>query len=257
MMLVAQAISVTLGGSAVLDDANVAAKAGEIVAVLGPNGAGKSTLLRALAGLIAPTVGRVTLEGRVLAEWERDERARQIAYLPQERLVHWPLSVRAVVALGRLPHRGRARAEGPRDVQAVARAIATMDLEGLAERPVTEISGGELARTLMARALAQEAGVLLADEPTAGLDPAHQLQLFERLRSLAAEGRAVVVALHDLSVAARYCHRVVLLRAGRVIADGAPSAVLTEARLAEVYGIRARLATIEGSPIVVPLALSS
>jgi iron complex transport system ATP-binding protein len=136
--------------------------------------------------------------------------------------------------------------------EAVERALSAMELTKLAHRPVTELSGGELARTLIARALAQEASVLLADEPSAGLDPAHQLGLFEGLRRLAAEGRIIFVALHDLSLAARFCDRVLLLKAGRIIGLGAPATVLTEEALARAYEIRARLIHIEGNPFVLP-----
>lgn len=251
MRLEARDIAVALGPRRVLDGATLAAAGGELIAVVGPNGAGKSTLLRSMAGLLKPLSGAVTLDGRPLAEWDRPALARTIAYLPQTRAVHWPLTVENVVALGRLPYGagpGRMRSA---DLAAAETALAAMDLMELRHRPATELSGGELARVLVARALAQEAQVLIADEPSAGLDPAHQMALFEKLRRIAAEGRSVIVALHDLSLAARYCGRVALLKDGRTLADGPPEAVLSSERLAAAYGIDARLVRVDGLPLVV------
>ncbi|MCL4765988.1 MAG: ABC transporter ATP-binding protein [Hyphomicrobiaceae bacterium] len=251
MRLEAQGITVALGRRRVLEGASLAAAPGEMIAVVGPNGAGKSTLLRSMAGLLKPLAGSVALGGRRLADWERGALARAIAYLPQARAVHWPLSVECVVALGRLPHGAGPGSLKEADSAAVDAALTAMDLMQFRQRLATELSGGELARVLVARALAQEAQVLLADEPTAGLDPAHQLALFDRLRRIAAEGRSMVVALHDLSLAARFCNRIVLLKDGRSVADGPPEAVLSSDWLAAVYGIEARLVRIDGLPLVV------
>lgn len=251
MSLVADRISVTLGTRLVLNAASLAVRPGEMIAVIGPNGAGKSTLLRSLAGLIRPQSGAVMLDGQALADLQRAQLARAIAYLPQDRSVHWPLSVETIVGLGRMPYGGRPGALAGHDRAAVQSALTALDLIELRERPATELSGGELARVLLARALAQEANILLADEPTSGLDPAHQLALFDRLRTMTAEGKAVVVALHDLSHAARFCDRIVVLKQGRVLADGLPEIVLTSDLLASVYGIKARLVHIDGMPLVV------
>lgn len=252
MSLACQDLSVALGGRTVLAGVSLEAQPGKLIAVVGPNGAGKSTLLRSLAGLLKPAGGSVSLHGRDLALWDRRELARAIAYLPQSRVVHWPLAVRTIVALGRIPHGSSPQALAGENARVVERAIAAMELDELATRTVTELSGGELARVLMARALAQEASVLIADEPSSGLDPSHQLGLFERLRMLAAQERIVLVALHDLSLAARFCHRVVLLKGGMIAAAGPPASVLTEATLAEAYDIRARLVHIDGLPVVLP-----
>jgi iron complex transport system ATP-binding protein len=253
MKLEARGLRVRLKGRDVLDGLDAVAHPGEVTAVIGPNGAGKTTLLKVLAGLVPPASGTAMLGERSLAEWTPDTLARVLAYLPQERVVHWALSVRAVVALGRLPHRPLGTGESAADQAAIDAALLATDAADLAQRPVLELSGGERARVLVARALAQEPRVLLADEPASGLDPAHQLSLFRHLAVLAAGGRTVVIALHDLSLAARFCHRAVLVHKGRAIAAGAPSDVLTPEHLAAAYGITARYHSVDGLPVVLPI----
>jgi len=254
MMLRADNAGVALKGREIVRGVTLHIEPGELLAIVGPNGAGKSTLLRALAGLLVPSSGGLELDGRPLAELPATARGRRIAYLPQERIAHWPLAVERIVALGRLPHAGALSRLGETDRAAVAAAMRAMDVEHLAQRPVLELSGGERARVLVARALAQTPELLVADEPTAGLDPAHQLTLFQAIDTLARTGCAVVVALHDLSLAARYCRRVLLLKDGAVIALGPPAEVLTPANLARAYGIRAHVGAYDGVPIVLPLA---
>jgi iron complex transport system ATP-binding protein len=250
MRIEARRLAVALGRRMVLSALDFAAEPGELTAIIGPNGAGKSTLLRTLAGLLLPSTGSVAIDGRPLAQWPRPTLARTLAYLPQSRLVHWALNARAVVALGRLPYQPPGAGESPADARAIAAALAAMDVSHLADRPVVEMSGGECARVLVARALAQEPTLLLADEPAAGLDPSHQLALFTHFAALATAGRTVVTALHDLSLAARFCHRIVLMQSGRVVAAGTPQDVLTVEHLAAVYGIGARLAVVDGIPVV-------
>ena len=245
MTLAGQRITVALGRREVLRGVDIDVKAGEIVAVIGPNGAGKSTLLRALSGLARPSHGRVVLDGADIGQLDARAVGRQIAYIPQDRTVHWPLSVARVVALGRLPHDDR---QG--DAGHVAQALAAMDLDALAGRPVTQLSGGELARVLLARALAQQARFLIADEPTAGLDMAHVLALFSHFERLAGEGRAIVVALHDISLALRFCHRTVLLKDGSVLASGASKEVVSVENLGAAFGVVTRIATLDHVPIV-------
>jgi len=255
MSLVADGIHVRLAGRTVLSDISLTCRAGRITGLIGPNGAGKTTLIRALAGLLPLVVGDIALDGVRLADVPGALRGLRLAYLPQDRLVHWPLAVRRVVALGRLPHRGvRAGAAALSEEAIVDRALEAMSVTHLAERPASELSGGELARVLFARTVAQEASVILADEPTAGLDPAHALAMFDVLDRLAAEGRTVVLALHDLSLAARFCHEVVLLAAGRAVISGPPLEVMTQDRLATVFGVRMGVGEVEGVPAVVPLA---
>jgi iron complex transport system ATP-binding protein len=253
MRLEAQGVRVSLKGREVLRGLDLAAEPGQLTAVIGRNGAGKTTLLKVLAGLIAPDAGSVRIDGVPLEGWERGRLARALAYLPQERLVHWALTARAIVALGRLPYQPFGAGESTTDAAAIDAALAAMDAAHLAHRPVPELSGGERARVLIARALAQEPRVLLADEPAAGLDPAHQLTLFRHLAGLAEAGRTVVVAVHDLSLAARFCHSIALVNEGLTLVTGAPQDVLLPQHLAAAYGIHARVHAIDGVPVVLPI----
>ncbi|MCB9931065.1 MAG: ABC transporter ATP-binding protein [Alphaproteobacteria bacterium] len=234
-------LSVRRGTTTVLHGAALSVAPGEVVGLIGPNGAGKTTLLRAALGLIPRAGGTVTLGGDALDALPPPERARRAAWLPQERDIAWPIAVERLVALGRLPHRGGLARASAADRKAVAEAMATMGVAALAGRPATALSGGERARVLIARALAQQAPLLVADEPAAGLDPAHQLGLMEAFRRLAGDRRGVLVSLHDLGLAARWCDRLVLLHRGGIAAAGPPAAVLTAERLHAVYGIRARV----------------
>jgi iron complex transport system ATP-binding protein len=253
MKIEARGLRVRLKGREVLRGLHLAAESGRLTAVIGRNGAGKTTLLKSLAGLVAPHGGTALVDGSDIGTWDRGQLSRVLAYLPQERLVHWALTARTVVALGRLPYQPFGAGESDADRAAIDAALAAVDAAHLAQRPVPELSGGERARVLVARALAQDPHVLLADEPAAGLDPAHQLTLFQHLAALAAVGRTVVVALHDLSLAARFCHTIALVHEGRTLASGTPQDVLTPEHLAAAYGITARYQSIEGVPVVLPL----
>lgn len=246
------AVSVSLGGRRVIQDISASIAPGEFVAVVGANGAGKSTLLKTFAGLIAPDAGRVTVDGNLLSDEPPRDVARAIAYLPQDRTVHWPMSVERIVALGRLPHRSFAAAENSEDRAAIDTAMTRMDVMSFAQRPIVTLSGGERARVLVARALAQQARYLIADEPTAGLDPAHALHLFAEFQRIARDGNAVITASHDLSMGLRYATRVILLARGKCIADGPAAAVLKNDLLAQAFGIETIVTTIDGIPVVVP-----
>jgi iron complex transport system ATP-binding protein len=179
--------------------------------------------------------------------------ARASAYLPQDRTVHWSLPCERVVGLGRLPHRRFSAAESAADAAAIAEAMASMDVSQFAERPIATLSGGERARVLVARALAQQARYIATDEPTAGLDPAHSLRLFAEFKRLSQKGHAIVTALHDLSLAARYATRVVLLKDGRCIASGPTAQVLSKENLANAFSVDAFVTEIEGFPVVLPV----
>ncbi len=230
------AISVALGGRPVVDGVSASFATGELVALLGPNGVGKTTLLRAAAGLIGYS-GCIRLDGEDLERLPARARATRIAYLAQTPTVHWPMRVRDIVALGRLPHLASVARLSEADRAAIDRAIRSAELASLAHRRVTELSAGELARVLLARALAGEAQVLLADEPNAALDPYHQLHVMELLHEEARRGVAVIAVLHDLRLAAQFADRVLLMDGGQIVASGVPAEVLTAARLADVYGI--------------------
>jgi iron complex transport system ATP-binding protein len=214
-----------------LEAVSVAIEPARITAICGPNGAGKSTLLQSLAGLIEPDAGEVVLDGAPLPRGRG--RARRIGYLPQVGEVAWDLSVEGLAALGRLPH-------GDRGETQVAAALAAVDLAGLAGRPVSTLSGGERARALLARVLAGEPEWILADEPLAALDLAHQLALLAHLRAAAGAGAGVVLVLHDLALAMNHADRVVVLERGRAAADGAPEEALAEAVVARVWGVAVR-----------------
>lgn len=251
-MLTLRNVSLSRRGRRVLDGVGLNAARDEVLGVIGPNGAGKSTLLRLMAGLTRPDRGTVRLEDRDIGDWPRRDRARRIAYLPQHPDCHWPITVAGLADLGRLPHRGFWDRPTPRDAAAVETALALADMNRLADRRLDSLSGGEAARAHLARALAGEPALLLADEPVADLDPSHALTVMDHLRRFAGQGGAVVVVLHDLSLASRYCDRLILLNAGRIAATGAPGAVLTKDRLAEVYGISAVHGHYEDEAYVVP-----
>jgi iron complex transport system ATP-binding protein len=202
-MLTADNLTVRLGGRVIVDAVSFTARRGEMIALVGPNGAGKTTLLRAIAG-VQPSNGRLMLGDSRMPDTPPQERARKIAYLPQGHLFHWPMSVDAVVALGRLPHADQFARLGPEDEAAVAKAIAATGIGAFAHRPVTTLSGGERARVALARVLATQASVILADEPTVSLDPRHQLVVIDLLRQAARDGGAVLTVVHDLTLATRF-----------------------------------------------------
>jgi len=251
ILLDAEQISVQLAGQRVVNGVSLQAAAGQLVALLGPNGAGKTTLLAALAGL-RPFQGRVRIQGRALASLSRREKARTLAYLPQGQIAHWPLTVRRLVELGRLPHLAPWQPPAAADRLAVASVLHRTGIAELAERSFDTLSGGERARTLLARVLAVEAPLVLADEPVAALDPFHQLQVMELLRDYADGGAAVIVVLHDLTLAARFCDELILLREGALAARGAPATVLSAAQLADTYRIAALHGEQDGQYYVLP-----
>lgn len=248
------AATVPIGRRAVLQDVSTSFEGGSLIGIIGPNGAGKSTLARAILGLLPLSAGHILVDDQDVATMERPALARTIAYLSQGQTLHWPLTVERLVALGRLPYLAPLSRLLPGDAEAVDRAMALADVGDLRDRIATELSGGERARALLARALAVEAPALVVDEPLASLDPGHQLEVMELLERQAHTGTLVVAILHDLTLAARYCDRLLLLDRGRLIADGPPADVLTEDRLASVYGIAASIDRSGRTPIIVPLS---
>ncbi|PIE13328.1 MAG: ABC transporter [Rhodobacterales bacterium] len=240
-------ISVALRGRDVFRDVSFDIGAGEFVGLVGPNGAGKTTLMRAVLGLL-PFAGQSSL-----ADLPDPDRARLAAWMPQAREIAWPVTVETVVMLGRTPHMGSLRNPTSEDRAKVDAALDRMELSHMRHRAATQLSGGEQARVLIARALAQGGPLLIADEPIAGLDPAHQIATMETFASLAQQGKSLLVSLHDLGLAVRHCTRLILLGDGGVVADGAPDEVLTPARLAQVFGITAWYQTTDQGPVFQPL----
>lgn len=240
-------LTVTRDGHTVVDRVTLNVNAGEFVGLIGPNGAGKTTLMRAALGLL-PATG-----GSSLASMSGPERARHVSWLPQDRRIAWPVTVETIVSLGRIPYEQKGRTATGDDQKAIEQALTRLDLQPLRHRKATELSGGEQARVLIARLLAQSTALNFADEPIAGLDPAYQLSTMEIFRRLSAGGSAVVASLHDLALAARFCTRLVLLHQGRVVADGPADAVLTPENIGRVFGIRARVLTTEDGPVFQPL----
>lgn len=239
-MLTIANLEVYLGNLPIVRGVDLEVRRGEVLGLLGPNGAGKSTLIRAVLQLIGNHAGRIELDGDPVNRIPADQRARRMAYLAQQGPVNWPLSVERLVALGRFPHRSSWQRLSADDQEIVDHILHRTDLRQLAGRIVTTLSGGERTRALLARALAVGASLLLADEPVAALDPAHQLQIMQLLRDYAEENHAVIVVIHDLTLAARFCHRLALMHQGTLVATGSAREVLTPEKLSAVYNIDAR-----------------
>ena len=245
MTLSADNLSLVRGGAQVLSDVSASLKPGTITAIVGPNGAGKSSLLLALAGLLEPASGGVSLDGEKLSDMALQSRAKALGYLPQGADVAWDVSVEALVALGRMPHRD-ARQE-PVDA-----AIAALALEDLRHRPVSRLSGGEKARTLLARVLAGEPRWILADEPLAALDLAHQLNLVGHFKRSAKAGAGIAIVLHDLSLARNHANTVLVLDRGQLVANAAPDEALTPDIIKQVWGVPCEWVGLPGQQALIP-----
>lgn len=240
--LTADYLALAYNGQTVVRDVSLSVSSGEVLGLIGPNGSGKTSVLRALAGLHRPACGVVSLDGRDVSRLPVAERARAIGLVPQGENYAWPLIVDEVVLLGRAAHRGWLLPFSGADAAVVEHALVSTSLMALRQRRIDQLSGGEHQRTLIARALAQEPKVLLLDEPTANLDLHYQMQILNLVSRLASDHQlAVVIAIHDLTLAARYCDRLMLLRDGQVFACDAPNSVLTPENLQTVFGIDAEL----------------
>lgn len=232
-------------------------KGGQFVGLIGPNGAGKTTLLKLMMGLLRPSAGQILLDGRALTDWTRRALSRQITLVPQETQLGFDFSVEEVVAMGRNPYLGRFQTPGPRDLALIEAAMVHTGVLPFAERPLDTLSGGERQRVIIARAIAQETPILLLDEVTANLDLSHQLEILELARELAQQGRLVLAAMHDLSMASRFCDRLLLLANGGIQADEIPGLVLTPDHLRDYFGIEALVQPAAGGQGLSVLALGS
>lgn len=250
-MLEVEGLTLSYGARTAVRECSFSLPRGGLIGLIGPNGAGKSSLLKALAGLRAAR-GRISWDGRDLAACTSRERARIMAYLPQSPVAHWPVSVRDLVALGRLPHQTYGRPPDGADVRALEWAMRQADVCGLAGRSAGDLSGGERARVQLARALAVQAPVLLVDEPVACLDPYHQLQIMAVLGAYAAREAVVIAVLHDLTLAGRFCRRVLLLHEGALVEDGTPEVVLSDAALRRYYRVQAFSTEHDNQALVLP-----
>ncbi|NCQ23608.1 MAG: ABC transporter [Rhodobacteraceae bacterium CG17_big_fil_post_rev_8_21_14_2_50_63_15] len=246
-LLAVDHLSVTLRGRAILRDVSFRVAEGDCIGLIGPNGAGKTTLMRAALGLL-PATGTSSL-----AALPPDQRARAAAWLPQARQIAWPVTVERLVMLGRTPHLRGLAGPAPTDHAQLEAALTAMGLHDLRHRTAMRLSGGEQAMVLIARALAQDTPLLMADEPIAGLDPANQIATMRVFARLAEEGRAVIASIHDLGLAVRHCTRLILLGEGRIVADGPPAAVLTPVHLARIFGVTAHYEQTPLGPVFQPL----
>ncbi|MEM9277928.1 MAG: ABC transporter ATP-binding protein [Pseudomonadota bacterium] len=247
-------LSVSRGPKQVLRNVSLEIAQGEFVGLLGPNGAGKSTLLKAILNLVNST-GSIQFQGNDGRLMREIKRARYASYLPQEREVNWPITVKNIVSLGQTYSSSLARTKQSNKDEVVVEAMRRMDVLQLQDRRITELSGGEQARVLIARALAQDTQLLLADEPAAGLDPAHQISLMKSLHDLTSEGKSVVACLHEIPLAARWCSRIVVLNSGAIVADGSPEEVLNETLVSQVYGVQTYRTKTDDGLLVVPTTL--
>jgi len=240
----------------VVDDVSFSLARGEMLGILGPNGSGKSTLLRLLSGVLAPASGEVRAHGRPLGGYTRRQLGQAIAVVPQDTVIEFPFSVTEVVLMGRSPHLGGFAFEGDRDVEVAHQAMRRTGVFDLAHRSIHELSGGERQRVILARALAQEASIMLLDEPGAFLDIRHTVEIYDLLQDLQREGRSIMTVLHDLNLAALYCDRVALLKAGRLFRLGTPAEVITYEALTAVYETEVYVDTndITGAVNVLPLS---
>lgn len=237
-LLSTQGLVVSLGKRQVINGASINFQAGRFYGLVGPNGAGKTSLLKTLVGLIKPTSGEMSFRDQNLANITVEQRARKIAYLAQDRTAHWPLLTERVVALGRFPHRAHWQALSDEDDNIVHEAMKSADVLQFKGRKIDTLSGGEVMRVLLARAIAVQAEVLLADEPVSALDPAHALAVMQLLQRESQGARSVVAVMHDLTLAARFCHELILMDKGNIIAQGAPLEVLSTENLKQVYNIK-------------------
>ncbi len=243
-------LSLQLAGATIFKDVSISVSSNELVALVGPNGAGKTSILQCALGLQQPTSGQVLIDGKHISELTQLERARLVSYLPQMRPLSWPVQVRDVIALGRYAYGASVSELKGENKAAVRDAIAACGLTSLQHRHTDSLSGGELARVHCARAFAAKTPLLLADEPVASLDLRHQLNTLSLFRAHVDSGAGALVVLHDISLAARFCDRLIWLKDGRVHADGSPENTVTPERLADIFDIEASVEIRNGKPAI-------
>ncbi len=256
MNLKVQAVTFSYNSTPVLDNITFELQPREIVALVGPNGSGKSTLLKCIDRILRPQHGKISIDSQDIRRMSQQEISKKLGYVPQRVISAFPLSVFETVLMGRRPH--IAWRTSQKDIDAVLKSISLLELEHLAMRDFAELSGGEMQRVLLARAVAQEAGILLLDEPTSNLDIRHQIEAMEILRQLVTvKNISAIVAVHDLNLAARYADRMIMLSGGRICATGSPSEVLTADGISKSYGIRVTVRNENGRPFIIPLGIDT
>ncbi len=256
-LLEATGLSINFAGRTILDDVDFGIDKGEFIGLIGPNGSGKTTLLRALSGLLSNQKNNIKFLGLSLSDYDPKQLAQKLAYLPQGNESHWSLTVENLAMLGRLPHRKPWQGASKADHKIVQQVLQDCDVSQFAKHTINTLSGGERARVFLSRALAVEPQLLLADEPIAGLDPGHQLEVMNKFRQLSKSGMGIVCVIHDLTLAARYCHKLVMVGEQKIISQGMPEHVLSKKNLARCFNIRAHISKVDGQALVIPIALCS
>lgn len=255
MTLLLEKVSVSLGQKKALDAVSFNVAQGEIIGLIGPNGAGKSTLLRACARLLPLSSGKVEISGENIEDIHLRQFATRLAYLPQTREINWPIPVHTIVSLGRKSVKSLGRKLDASDYKEIHAAMNALQIGHLKDRAANQLSGGEKACVLMARALAQQPDILLADEPVAGLDPSHSLLLMQYLKKISQDGVTVIVVMHDLTLAAQFCDRLICLHKGKVAVKGSAKRVLSPENLKKVYGVKAVKARHGKTDLYIPVAI--
>ncbi|MEZ5758219.1 MAG: ABC transporter ATP-binding protein [Emcibacteraceae bacterium] len=242
---------VSLEGQKILSDVSFDISSGRLVGLIGPNGAGKSILLKSILGVVDKSAGEITLDGKDISDWPLKERARKISYAAQGAPVHWPLTVGHLVSLGRIPHLSPWQSTTRKDQILTLEAMKKTNVDHLSMRITTSLSGGERARVMLARAIVTGAEFLLADEPIESLDPYHQIQILNILKELTKNGHGVLLIIHDLNFAQKYCDDLILLDKGKIVASGKPGDVLSDKNLQNTYKIKARRFDKDGDNFII------
>ncbi len=252
-LLEVTALSVKFAHKTILHNIDFGMNAGEFIGLIGPNGSGKTTLIRSLSGMLPDNKKKVKFLGRSLADYNRKQLAKKIAYLPQGNESHWSITVENLVMLGRLPHQKQWQGSSDLDKKIVQKVLQGCGVSQFANTPVDTLSGGERARVFLSRALAVEPELLMVDEPISGLDPGYQLDVMQKFRQLSESGMGIICVIHDLTLATRYCHKLVMLSEQKIISAGKPEQVLSSENIARCYNIKVHKGEAEGHAFVIPI----